>query len=53
MIKSIEATGKTREEAVRFALKALDLHEDDAYTVEMLDMPKAGLLGIGSRPARS
>ena len=51
MIKSIEATGKTREEAVRAALKELGVHEDDV-SVELLVMPKSGFLGIGAVPAK-
>ena len=52
MIKSIESTGKTREDAVRAALRELGLHEDDVYSVEMLVMPKSGFLGIGAVPAK-
>ena len=51
MIKSIEATGKTREDAVRAALHALGVSEDDV-SVEMLVMPKSGFLGIGAVPAK-
>ena len=51
MIKSIEATGKTREEAVRAALQELGVSEDDV-SVEMLVMPKAGFLGIGAVRAK-
>ncbi|MBQ3277431.1 MAG: protein jag, partial [Oscillospiraceae bacterium] len=51
MIKSIEATGKTREEAVRAALRELGVSEDDV-SVEMLVMPKSGFLGIGAVPAK-
>jgi len=51
MEKSFDATGKTIDEAVDNALKELGL-DRDSVSVEILEKPKAGFLGIGSAPAR-
>ena len=51
-IKSIEATGKTIEEAKRNALAQLGLGEDEV-SMEVLDRGKTGLFGLfGASPAR-
>ena len=51
-IKSIEATGKTIEEAKHNALAQLGLGEDEV-SMEVLDRGKAGLFGLfGASPAR-
>jgi len=50
MIKSIEATGKTEEEAIATALKQLGLERDEV-SVEIIERAKSGFLGIGSSPA--
>ena len=46
MIRSIETTGKTKEDAIRAALKQLNLTEDDV-TYEILELGRSGFLGIG------
>lgn len=51
MEKSLEKTGKTIDEAISSALLALGL-DRDAVSVEVLEKPKAGFLGIGGTPAR-
>lgn len=49
---TVEKTGKTVEEAVAAALKELQVTED-RVTVEVLEQPKSGFLGlIGGRPAK-
>ena len=51
MLKFIEVTGKTKEEAIEKGLAQLGLDQDDV-SVEILDLGKAGFLGIGSIPAK-
>ncbi len=51
MLKSIEATGRTVEEAIENGLAELTMSRDDV-TVEVLDRPKSGFLGLGGTPAR-
>ena len=51
MLKFIEVTGKTKEEAISKGLAQLGLDQDDV-SVEILDLGKAGFLGIGSVPAK-
>ncbi|MBQ2601916.1 MAG: protein jag [Oscillospiraceae bacterium] len=51
MIKSIEATGRTKDDAIESALKTLGLSIDDV-SLEILDMGKTGFLGFGAVPAR-
>ncbi len=51
MLKWIETTGKTEEEAVAAALRQLGLERDDV-SVEILERAKSGFLGIGSAPAK-
>ncbi len=51
MKKSIEATGKTEEEAISAALALLGLERDE-ISVELLERSKPGFLGIGASPAR-
>ena len=50
MIKFIEMTGKTEDEAIRRALEQLSLERDDV-SVEILERAKSGFLGIGGSPA--
>ena len=50
MIKFIEMTGKTEDEAIRRALEQLGLERDDV-SVEILERAKSGFLGIGGSPA--
>lgn len=51
MLKSIEATGKTENDAISAALKQLGL-DRDSVSVEVIARAKTGFLGIGSQPAR-
>ena len=50
MIKSIEVSGKTEEEAIERALQQLELSRDDV-SVEILERAKSGFLGLKSSPA--
>lgn len=50
MIKFIDMTGKTGDEAIRRALEQLGLERDDV-SVEILERAKSGFLGIGGSPA--
>ena len=47
MIKFIDVTGKTEDEAIQSALAQLKMDRDDV-SVEILERAKAGFLGIGS-----
>ncbi|MBO4853627.1 MAG: protein jag [Oscillospiraceae bacterium] len=47
----IDVTGKTAEAAVEKALEQLGMERDDV-TVEILEMPKTGFLGLGGSPAK-
>ena len=51
MMKFIEMTGKTEEEAVQNALRTLGLDRDDV-SVEIIERAKSGFLGFGGCPAR-
>ena len=51
MEKSIITTGKTIEAAVETALAQLGLTRDDV-TYQVINLPKAGFLGIGAVPAK-
>ncbi len=51
MLKSIETTGKTENDAIAAALKQLNL-DRDSVSVQVIDRAKTGFLGIGSKPAR-
>ena len=51
MIKFIDVTGKTEDEAIQSALAQLGMDRDDV-SAEILERAKAGFLGIGSAPAR-
>ena len=50
-MRTIEATGKTIEDAVRSGLVRLGLMEEEV-TIEVLAEPKSGFLGFGSEPAK-
>lgn len=50
MIKSIEVSGKTEDDAVANALKQLGRDRDEV-SVEILERAKSGFLGIGGTPA--
>ena len=49
--KYIEVSGKNIEEAVAEALKTLNM-DRDSVSVEILEKPKSGFLGIGAVPAK-
>lgn len=51
MQKYLEASGKTIDEAIQSALSQLGL-DRDAVSVEILEKPKAGFLGLGGTQAR-
>ena len=51
MLKFAEATGKTVDAAAAAARRELGISEDEG-SMEILDLPKAGFLGLGARPAR-
>ena len=50
MIKSLEKTGRTEEEAIAAALQELGLERDDV-SVTVIERAKSGFLGIGAAPA--
>ena len=51
MEKFITATGKTIDLAIQAALEQLNM-DRDSVSVEVLDNPKSGFLGIGAQPAK-
>ena len=51
MLKSIEVSAKTEDEAVKLALTQLGMAREDV-SVEILERATSGFLGIGSTPAR-
>jgi len=50
MLKSIEMSGRTEEEAIEAALNQLGLTRDDV-SVEIIEQAKSGFLGLKSTPA--
>ena len=50
MIKSIEISGKTEDEAIELALEQLGLSRDDV-SVEIVERAKTGFLGLKNTPA--
>ena len=51
MEKFIEKTGRTTDDAIAAALAELRLEREDV-TVQVLQLPKSGFLGIGAVPAK-
>ena len=51
MLKYIEVTAKTEDEAIAKGLAQLGLDRDDV-SLEILERGKTGFLGIGSVPAK-
>ena len=51
MLKFIETTGRTEEDAISAALFQLGLERDDV-SVEVVERAKSGFLGFGSNPAK-
>ena len=50
MIKTLEKTGRTEDDAINAALRELGLDRDDV-SVEIIERAKSGFLGIGASPA--
>ena len=50
MIKTLEKTARTEEEAIAAALAELGMDRDDV-SVEIVERAKSGFLGIGASPA--
>ena len=50
-MREIETTAKTVEEAIEIALKELDAGRDEVE-IDVVSRGKAGILGLGSEPAR-
>lgn len=50
MLKSVETKANTIDNAIEIALRELG-RERDEVTVEIVEKPKAGFLGIGAQPA--
>lgn len=51
MIKYLEKSGRTREEALAAALAELGMSEEEILGSELIELPKSGFLGIGAKPA--
>ena len=51
MLKWIETTGRSEEDAISAALFQLGLDRDDV-SVEVVERAKSGFLGFGSNPAK-
>ena len=51
MIKTLEKSGRTEDDAISAALKELGLDRDDV-SVEIIERAKSGFLGIGASPAK-
>ena len=51
MIKYLEITGRTEDEAIAAALSELGMERDDV-SVEIVERAKSGFMGIGAVPAR-
>lgn len=53
MIREVETTGKTIEEAIENAYAMLGVERDEIeLSIEVIDRPKSGFLGIGGTPAK-
>ena len=50
MIKTLEKSGRTEDDAISAALRELGLDRDDV-SVEIIERAKSGFLGIGASPA--
>ena len=50
MIKTLEKSGRTEDDAIAAALKELGMDRDDV-SVEIVERAKSGFLGIGASPA--
>jgi spoIIIJ-associated protein len=52
MLKEVLVSAKNQEEAIKRGLELLGIDEDSKYNFEILEHPKRGLLGIGSKEAK-
>ena len=50
MVKYLDKSARTEDEAIRAALEELGMDRDDV-SVEILERAKSGFLGIGASPA--
>lgn len=51
-MKAVEASAKTREEAIQNALKQLGVEMYEVDKIEVIDEGSKGLFGLGARPVR-
>ena len=51
MVKWIETTGRSEEDAISAALFQLGLERDDV-SIEVIERAKSGFLGFGGNPAK-
>lgn len=51
-MKAVEASAKTREEAIQTALKQLGVEMYEVDKIEIVDEGSKGILGFGARPVR-
>jgi spoIIIJ-associated protein len=52
MVREVFVTAKNQEEAVKRGLELLGIDENSLFDIEVLEQPKKGLLGIGSKEAK-
>lgn len=52
MVREVFVTAKNQEEAVKRGLELLGIDENSPFDIEVLEQPKKGLLGIGSKEAK-
>jgi len=52
MVREICVTAKNQDEAVKRGLELLGIDENSPFDIEVLEQPKKGLLGIGSKEAK-
>jgi spoIIIJ-associated protein len=52
MVREVCVTAKNQDEAVKRGLELLGIDENSPFDIEVLEQPKKGLLGIGSKEAK-